>query len=755
MNRIAYVLVALVTLQATSSCDLKLGSKNSTKETAPTSGLTQRPSNPDCVAGKRPTVGTGAATLSRVFPNLSFNQPVAMVQPPGDSSRWYVVEKSGHSFSFPNSDSAAVGDVIEFLDLSGIVDAQSEGGFLGLTFHPDFSNNHFAYASYTTSDAGGGNFRSVISRFTVDPQTHSASTGSEHTLLTIAQPYGNHDGGNIAFGPDGFLYIGFGDGGNRDDQENHGQDTRTLLGAMLRIDVNASAAQEANGQRYVIPAGNPFPGSPSCSNGSCPNQAFKSSAQRCSGDGCPELFAWGLRNPWRWSFDRLTGDLWVGDVGQDAWEEIDLVQLGKNYGWNCFEGSHSYSTSGNCPSLTTAIPPINEYDHSVGYAITGGYVYRGAAIPALTGVYLFADFGSGTIFGLSDPKGSPVRAELTSPMGGIASFAQDHEGEVYAINLYNGQIFKFVPGATTTTPGFPAKLSDTGCADAANPTLPRAGMIPYDVVSPLWSDGAIKKRYLALPNQEQITIATDNDWTLPPGSVLRKDFYLQGALIETRLLAHHTDGDWAGYSYEWNADHTDATLITDSKTVAIGNQAWYYPNGSDCLQCHSLAAGRTLGPKTSQLNRNFLYTATGITANQIDTYSAIDLFSNPPGSPSNSLIALADPQSDSATLEQRAKSYLDANCSHCHRPGGPGRGVADFRYETAFIAMNLCNQDPTDDLGIAGAKLFVPGNTDLSLIAVRIKDTGNHRMPPLATSVPDTNGIQLIDAWINSRQSCS
>lgn len=726
-----------------------------TTPTPPVSGLQQRPVNTKCVAGKRPATGNGATVLQRVFPNLAFNVPLGLFQAPGDGTRWYVIEKNGRAYSFANDNTAS--STSAFLDLTATVDPRSEGGLLGMAFHPNYNQNRYVYVFYTTSDSDSSNLRSVISRFTVDAQTNAAIPASEHPLLTVAQPYDTHKGGNIAFGPDGYLYIGLGDGGSAGDPEGHGQDTRTLLGAMLRIDVNADSTDLAAGRRYKIPSTNPFPGTPTCLNGNCPNQAKAATALRCSGNGCPEIFAWGLRNPWRWSFDRVTGDLWVGDVGQNEWEEIDLLQAGKNYGWNCYEGNHKfYGAAGSCGTAADYAAPVTEYDHGPtgGNSVTGGYVYRGASIPALTGVYIFTDFGSGRIWGLFDPKGTPTRVELTNAMPFIASFGQDHEGELYALRIDNGYIYKFVPGAGSVAPAFASKLSETGCADEASPAKPSSGMIPYDVISPLWSDGAAKRRWLALPEDARIDIGADNDWSLPAGSVLRKDFVIKGQIVETRLLAHHTDGDWAGYSYEWDANQTDATLVPNGKIANTQGQDWYYPSGADCLRCHSLAAGRTLGPKTNQLNFAYAYAETGVTANQIHTFTSIGLFSNPPAVATTSLPALVSPLSNAGTLEQRAKAYLDANCSHCHRPGGSGRGAADFRYEIAFADMHVCNENPTDDLGVADAKLLVPGDATRSVIALRMRDADAYRMPPLATLANDIDGIVLVEQWINALTSC-
>ena len=401
--------------------------------------------------------------------------------------------------------------------------------------------------------------------------------------------------------------------------------------------------------------------------------------------------------------------------------------------------------------------PITDYDRSVGTSITGGYVYRGSAIPALTGTYLFADFGSGKILGLSDPKGAATRNELTTtPMSGIAAFAQDSDGEVYAINLYSGKIFKFVPGTKVATPGFPGKLSDTGCAAGTDPKEVTSGMIPFDVNSPLWSDGADKKRWLALPDNTTINIDSSRDWTLPPGTILRKDFYLDSKIVETRLLAHHTDGDWAGYSYEWNADQSDADLLADSKSVVIGTHTWYYPSGSDCLRCHTIAAGRSLGPETAQLNRDYTYPTTGKTENQVFTFSSIGLLDAALSASPANLPALAAPDDVSKALTARARAYLHANCSHCHRPGGPGRGEIDLRYDVAFNAMGVCNKLPdTGDLGVVDARVFSPGVPEKSLVSLRMHATDvTTRMPPLARNRVDEAGAALIDAWIRSVASC-
>ena len=738
--RMSIVVVMLLAILA--GCDAK--------KPSPTAGLDERPSNARCVAGK--LGATGLAQMQLAFPNLTFNQPLAMVLAPNSNNRWYVVEKPGRVLSFANDSTTS--QATPFIDLSAQVDSRSEGGLLGIAFHPDYATNGYVFLSYTTSDApsdlNGANFRSVIARYTANTARTALDASTELVLMNLAQPYDNHNGGNIAFGPDGFFYIGFGDGGSGGDPHNHGQDPKTLFGAMLRVDVNVSSSELTSGIRYKIPSSNPFTGTPTCLIGSCPNQSKKASV--CTRSGCPEIFAWGLRNPWRWSFDRANGDLWAGDVGQNAWEEVDLIEVGKNYGWNCYEGSH---LKANCTASSNPVMPINEYDHSIGASITGGYVYRGAAVPALAGKYIFADFISGSVFGLSDPKGVATRSEVAPPMSGIASFAQDNDGEIYAVNLYTGKIFKMIAGTGTSTASFPTKLSATGCAAEADPKQSSSGMIPYDINAAFWSDGATKQRWLAVPDGQSISINTEGDFQLPAGSVLRKDFYLDNKIIETRLLAYHTDGDWAGYSYEWNDAQNDATLVANGKTKTIGTQTWIYPSGSDCMRCHTLAAGRSLGLEVMQLNRDYHYASTGRTDNQLAAYSSIGLLSTALPA-SSELTALPNPKNTGATLEARARAYLHANCSQCHQPGGPGSGPANFLYKVAFAQMGVCNADATaGDLGVSGAKLLVPGNSNLSLMALRMRDAGNYRMPPLGSGVVDAEGASLIDAWITSLTSCS
>jgi len=369
-------------------------------------------------AGNGDENGNGGAvegTVVNAFPNLNFIRPLS-IQDAGDGTeRLFVVEQAGTISVFPGDPEVAERDI--FLDIEGrVTDISNEQGLLGLAFHPDYETNGYFYVNYTAPAPD----RTVISRFSVsEDDENRANPASETVLLTYNQPYGNHNGGHIAFGPDGYLYIAAGDGGSGGDPENNGQDRGTLLGSILRIDVDS----QENGNEYGIPDDNPFAGN---------DEGFRE-----------EIFAYGLRNPWRFSFDAETGDIWAGDVGQNNLEEIDLIKKGLNYGWNIMEGKSCYPAGSDCSTEGLELP-VFQYDHSDNNrSITGGYVYRGSDIPALVGYYIYADFVSGRIWALdiSDLE-NPVNTEIFDADFRISSFGVDAENEMY-VTAFDGNIYRF------------------------------------------------------------------------------------------------------------------------------------------------------------------------------------------------------------------------------------------------------------------------------------------------------------------------
>ena len=346
------------------------------------------------------------------FPNLSFNRPVDFQHPNDNSNRIFVLEQEGIITVFENQ--PAVATKSTFLDIRGKVnDSGNEEGLLGLAFHPDYKTNGLFYVNYTAS----GPRRTVISRFHVSQDPLKADPASEVVILTYEQPYSNHNGGQVSFGPDGYLYIAAGDGGSGGDPKNNGQNRSALLGKILRIDVNK---QEDN-KHYGIPPDNPF--------------ANNSNGYR------KEIYAFGLRNPWRFSFDSETSELWTGDVGQNDYEEIDIIEKGGNYGWKIMEGKHCFEPSADC-NRDNLKSPIHEYGRGQGISVTGGFVYRGAALPELVGKYIFADYGSGRVWALSaKDKSNPVNTELMKIDFNISSFGIDSHEEIYMC-AFDGKIYR-------------------------------------------------------------------------------------------------------------------------------------------------------------------------------------------------------------------------------------------------------------------------------------------------------------------------
>ena len=702
-------------------------------------GLDTRPGNTTCLAGARPS-GSDTASAQRVFPALSFASPIFALQAPGDASRWFVVQQGGSVRTF--SSVAGTSATTSFIDITPRVASGGELGLLGMAFHPNFPIDRRVFLSYTATVSGSRVSR--ISSFMTTDGGQTLDPASERVLLTLNQPEDNHNGGHIAFGPDGFLYIGFGDGGSGGDPHTqngpigNGQSLTTMLGKILRIDTGAESATT-----YTIPSTNPFAANPKC--GPATNT-----------QSCPEIYAYGVRNPWRWSFDRQGGDLWLGDVGQGNWEEVDIVVKGGNYGWRCREGRHNFNTT-SCPT-SGLIDPVAEYDHGLGVSITGGYVYRGPQTTALRGRYVFGDFGSGRIWTLlPDNAGGFTRTDLVSSGLSISSFAQANDGDLYVVD-YGGGLYRLVFQAATGGGTIPSSLAATGCVDPGNPTRPAPGLIPYSVNAPFWSDGAVKDRWIALPNGQNITVGASGDWDFPNGTVLMKNFSLGPTLVETRLFMHHTDGSWAGYSYQWNDAHTDATLIPGGGTKLWGTQSWLYPSEANCVQCHTAVAGRSLGPETAQMNRNFTYPQTGRTANQITTLNAITTLTPAIAGDPATLPEIPDPVGASGTLAERARSYLHTNCSQCHRTGGPTPVNLDLRYTTALDATNACGVPPqAGDLGLgATARIIAPGSANNSVLVSRMnRRNDSNQMPPVGSNQIDTAGVALLTQWINELAGCN
>lgn len=357
----------------------------------------------------------GPLRLVEVYPNLSFTRPVDFQTPGDGSNRIFVLEQEGVIRVVENRSDVSTAEV--FLDIRDRVrDEGNEEGLLGLAFHPNYAENGYFYVDHTASSPR----RTVIARYQVDPQNSDrALPQSEEVILEVDQPYGNHNGGQIVFGPDGYLYITLGDGGSGGDPQENGEDPTTLLGAILRIDVDGTGE---GGTPYAIPPDNPFADN---------DEGFRE-----------EIFAYGLRNVWRFSFDQQTGRLWAGDVGQNAYEEVDVIESGGNYGWDLMEGFHCFEPETGCDE-SGLTPPVWEYPHALGRSITGGFVYRGRDVPSLAGRYVFADFVSGRIWAISYDGSEADVEELMDTSLAISSFGVDQDQELYVL-AFDGNIYRFV-----------------------------------------------------------------------------------------------------------------------------------------------------------------------------------------------------------------------------------------------------------------------------------------------------------------------
>jgi uncharacterized repeat protein (TIGR03806 family) len=709
-----------------------------TTDTAPTEvtvGLESRVANTTCRPWSRPANDFAGASWEwwPPSPPEGIDAPIFMSQAPGNPNRFYILSRTGRVQTFIPGDAV----VQTALDLRSDVNDDFEGGFLGLAFHPRFGvDNRWAFIHYTRNDTtANADMRSVVIR--VDVSTDGLTFSDPVDILAdtrLRQPFANHNGGWIGFSPiDGYLYIALGDGGVGA-QSAASRNPASLLGKILRIDVDG-VNPDNPAIRYTIPSDNPFVD---------------------VAGAAPEVWAMGFRNPYRASFDRDTGDLWVADVGESRIEEVSVVERGGDYGWPCFEGTLVMRSSGNCANVTGTRVPLLQMRHNDGWvSIIGGYVYRGSAIPGLQGRFLFADFIRKGVFAETRDTNGVIdgHEELFADAGGWWSMSEDLAGELYGVTGWGG-IYKLVPGSTAPAPSpVPDMLSATGCVDPQDPTRVAPGVVPYGVQMELWSDGAAKDRYFALPDAVAIEVTPDGAWDFPIGAMLIKHFRRAGRPIETRFMVRHDDGDWGGYSYAWNDAGTDATLLRDGATRDAPGGLWQFPSRAQCFQCHTSVAGepgseRPLGLETQQLAADFTYPGNRV-ADQYVTLQTLG-YLVAPSTPAVATYPRIDGPLDAAT-----RAYLDVNCASCHQPGGPGRGGLDLRHETPLSATGICNVRPTHgDLGLTDAHLIAPGSPERSVLLARMRSDDHRRMPPLGTLLIDDAGADLIEAWVDALTTC-
>jgi uncharacterized repeat protein (TIGR03806 family) len=694
------------------------------------------------------------------LPGLIFSQPMSVVSVPGVTNAIFVVERHGRIQKVTNHRSANPTKSL-FMDITDRVGSTgSEEGLLGMAFHPNYNANGYFYVFYTTKSPR----KDVIARFSRNNESQG-NPSSELQLIAQNDESTNHNGGDMHFGPDGYLYVSLGDeGGSNDSFQNSQRIDKDFFAGLIRIDVdrksgnvepNSHPAVVMNGSvaNYKVPSDNPFRGATSF-NGLPVNPASVRT----------EFWAVGLRNPWRMGFDPLDGRLFVGDVGQGAREEVDLIVKGGNYGWNYREGTIARPGSPTPPAGFSAIDPIYDYPRTEGYIVIGGFVYRGSRFPELYGQYIFADAGSGKLMSLKQ-QGSTWAREFLIGTGvhPSAVVSDPANGDVLLVDNYGGFIHRLERNTTTGTP-LPTQLSDTGAFSSLATLTPHAGIEGFAPAINFWSDHAVKTRWFSIPNvNDKMAFSTNGNWTFPTNTVWIKHFDLpldrrntnSMRRIETRFLIKNAEGVY-GVTYRWDNAQTNATLVAEQGmdenfTIIDENgvqktQTWRYPSRSECLACHTTVGGHALGFNTRQLNSNFKHGA--VTTNQLISLKNAGYFSNAVPNPST-LPTLARADDESQSLLFRARTYLDVNCSQCHQPGGPTPSNWDAKISRNFKSAGILYGSVANNGGVSSRKVMVPGSTNLSVLIHRVAATGGFsRMPPVGSKELDQAGINLLRRWV-------
>lgn len=654
--------------------------------------------------------------ITPAFPQLSFQMPTSVEELPG-TGRLLVTEMSGKIYSFPRRAAAERPDLV--VDLRELLPAEFKDGNVALFDaepHPKFAQNRFLYVCYVHPGAGR---HTRVSRLTLtDAQPPRVVAGSEQVVITW--PAGGHNAGCLEFGKDGSLFVATGDGSgpNPPDGLTTGQDVTDLLGAILRLDVDHPSGDRA----YSTPADNPF---------------VNLAGAR------PEIWSYGLRNPWKFGVDPNSGDVFVADNGWESWEMIHKIQRGGNCGWPVMEGRAALRTEVKV-GPTPIIPPAMDHPHTEANSVIGGPVYRGSKLPGLDGSFVYGDYITGTIWGIrpaTDGGYSPTTLVDTDLQ--IVGFLLGSAGELYVLDYdVTGQIYELSPSdVKDTSATFPRRLSETGLFESTKDLRPAAGVVPYAVRAERWVDGAQATRWVAIPGTSTIPWPSgERPTTYPDGAVFVKHLTLPAAgasaptPVETQLL-HYEAGTWRPYSYRWNEQGTDAELVdsigatrpirsaptaSTAGTPANGldpqaDRTWHFNAVNECKLCHNANAGYVLGFVPNQLRREAL-AGSGGGADQPATLVAQGVFAGASPPEANDPGRLVDPHDEKNSLEDRARSYLHANCSMCHHPRGNAIVSFYLRRELPFEKLNTNKGTGIGTFGMPEAKIIAAGDPYRSVL---------------------------------------
>ncbi|WP_395741462.1 PQQ-dependent sugar dehydrogenase [Prosthecobacter sp.] len=648
----------------------------------------------------------------QVFPQVRMNDALEMVPVPG-AGRFVSVERGGKVWSYPNSPDATTSTLIDLKTLHPEMHSA-----YGIAFHPQWKTNGYVFLAY----AYGENVLdgTKLSRFKLSQQEPPVLDPQSETIL-LTWRSGGHNGASIQFGPDGMLYISTGDATapSPPDTLNTGQDISDFLSSILRIDVDHAE----NGKAYAVPPDNPFLKTPKA---------------------MPEIWAFGFRNPWKISFDQK-GRLWCGDVGWELWEMIHLVQRGGNHGWSAYEASQPIKPETARPE--PIIPPVAAHPHTEAASITGGYVYHGSRFPELRDAYIYGDYETGKIWALwHDGKQVTRRDEIADTPHKIGTFGQSEDGEIYWINYEkDSRIYRLAPNPAVGKPSqFPHKLSATGLFSDTAKQTPAAGVLPFEITETMWQDGATATRFIALPEGSRIKTTVNGlnfkvEW--PAESVLARTITWPATQqrIETQIL--HFDGEtWNGYSYRWNEKGTDADLITaDGAEFTVQKQPWRIHGRAECARCHNNWSGFALGFQPDQL---------ASIAGKKPSESP-HLFDGPfLNRLKNHLVSSHD---DKAEIELRARSWLHANCAHCHRRHGGGSVPLMVNFDLPTAETMLSEVPTRGDFGIPKALVLNNGQPAHSVLLYRLAISGSGHMPAIGARETDPSGLEVLRTWVANK----
>lgn len=689
----------------------------------------------------------------QAFPNLKFEHPLLMARPPG-SDRLFIGEQQGVLYSFVNRPDAKAELFFdlrkELKTMHRLPGAKQVEAVYGLAFHPDFQKNRQCFVCYTLRGENPEHLAdgTRLSRFTVTKtEPPRLDPASEEVVLSFLQ--GGHNGGDIHFGPDGMLYISTGDGSspNPPDALDTGQDISDLLSSILRIDVD----RRDKGLNYAVPKDNPF-------------VAMKGAR--------PEVWAYGLRNPWRMSFDSQTGALFVGDVGWELWESIHRVEKGGNYGWSAMEGPQPIKPHKVGP--TPIRPALIELPHTIACSVTGGRVYHGKRFPELRGAYVFGDWETRRLWAARfEGDRTKEMPEITRPSVRVVAFGEDNDGELYFLDYDGGTVHTLTRNdGETQNSAFPTRLSETGLFASVKDHTPASGVIPFAVNGQQWLDGATAEHWAAFPGASAATLHTEGTpipgmvyWHsfrmhFPKDAVLLRTMSLGGRRVETQLL--HYDGvDWRGYTFAWRDDQADADLVSahgDEKEVRDADskraRVWQFLSRTQCLLCHNNQSEYALAFLSEQLNRPGIDGRNQLVSLTDQGYIRRVGKDDKPLPPFDAASAarehhVGDPADPAQPLEARARGYLHANCGHCHFEHGGGTTALRLQFSVPNAEMKAIGVRPTrGDFGLPDACIIKPGEPWASTLYYRMAKFGRDHMPHVGAEYPDEAGLQLIEDWI-------